>query len=185
MIGADKLKQRREGTGFYNLTCPICGKPFHRKPSRLKNDGGYGLTCSRECSREIRKVSMRGERNHQFGLKGSKNATFINGTIERRNNSLVEKMVYIGEWYLGPSVNGRIPEHKYMVEKHYKHFGDDKFDKIDGWHYLKQGLVIHHIDHNHSNNTLENLCVITKSEHTRLHNLINPRPRNNIGQFIK
>lgn len=92
-------------------------------------------------------------------------------------------MVYVGEWHRD-AVSGRVKQHRYLVEQNHSLFGDDKFDKVGDWFYLKKGFVVHHIDHNHNNNDLTNLQVIPKSEHTRIHNLDNPRPRNLKGQFI-
>lgn len=185
MIGKEKLEQRRQDSSYYNLICPICGKPFHRKPYTIKNASKrYGITCSRECSRKIRQITMSGENNHQYGLKGSRNASFLVGNLSRRNNTLTEVMVYVGDWYRG-AASGRVKEHRYLVEQNHTLFGNEKFDLIDGWYYLKRGYIVHHIDHNHNNNSLSNLSVITKAEHTRLHNLSNPRPRNSKGQFIR
>ncbi len=167
-----------------NLVCPICGKAFHRKPSVIaKAVWKDGICCSLECSREIRKTKYKGESNHQFGLRGKRNPTFIDRKIFRKNNKLTEVMIYVGEWYNGAE-HGRVKEHRYVVELNYLQFGEDKFEEINGWHYLKKGYVVHHLDHNHSNNSLTNLTVLSKAEHTRLHNLANPRKRNSKGQFI-
>ena len=104
----EQLERERQASGYYNLVCPVCGKSFHRKPSTLKKASQkYGITCSRECSRIIRKEAMSGENNHQYGLKGSKNASFLVGKRSRKNNSVNEVMVYVGEWYLGAE-SGRV-----------------------------------------------------------------------------
>ena len=184
-ISKEKLEKKRQDAGYYNMVCPICGKHFHRKPHTLRaNSQRYGFTCSRECSREIRKMAMSGERNHQYGLRGHKNASFLVGDLSKKNNSLQEKMIYVGEWHKH-SESGRVKEHRYLVELNHSLFGDDNFDLIEGWYYLKEGRIVHHIDHNHMNNSIDNLCVVTKAEHTRIHNLANPRPRNDKGQFIR
>ena len=169
-----------------NLICAICGKPFHRKPYHIKRvKGDFGLCCSRECLRELKKEMMRGENNHQYGLKGNKNSTFIDGEISHRNHKLIEIMVYVGDWYVKANNSGRITKHRFLVEKNYELFGLEYFDKIGDWHYLKDGLEVHHIDFNHNNNNLGNLQILTKGEHRRIHNIANPRKRNSKGQFIK
>lgn len=185
MISPDKLEKRRQESGYYNMVCPICGKRFHRKPYKLKTDSQrYGITCSLECSRKVRSFAMSGEKNHQYGLRGRNNASFLVGNRIMKNNSLQEIMIYVGEWHK-KSVNGRVKEHRYIVELNHTRFGDDNFDLIEGWYYLKDGRIVHHIDHNHMNNSIDNLCVVTKAEHIRIHNLANPRPRNDKGQFIR
>lgn len=167
-----------------NLVCPVCGKSFHRKPYTIKiAKWKDGICCSRECSNIIRKTKFKGEANHQYGLRGKLNPTFLDKKCYRRNNHLKDIMIYVGEWHRA-AVAGRVKEHRYLVELNHSVFGDDKFDKEGDWYYLKKGYVVHHLDHNHENNDLSNLAVLRKSEHTRLHNLANPRPRNEKGQFI-
>lgn len=167
-----------------NLICPICGKSFHRKPYTInKAKWKDGICCSRKCSNIIRRTKFKGEANHQYGLRGEKNPTFILGNLSRKNNSLNEVLVYVGDWHKD-AISGRVKQHRYLVEQNHALFGDDKFDKVGDWYYLKKGFVVHHIDHNHNNNDLNNLQVISKSEHTRIHNLDKPRPRNLKGQFI-
>jgi hypothetical protein len=167
-----------------NLVCPICGKSFHRKPYTIKiAKWKDGMCCSRDCTNKLRKIKFKGERNHQYGLKGPKNATFITGNRLRKNNKLNEVMIYVGEWHRA-AINGRVKEHRYLVEQNHTLFGEEKFDKVGGWYYLKKGFEVHHIDHNHNNNSIDNLIVLTKAEHVRLHNIANPRPRNSKGQFI-
>lgn len=169
-----------------NCTCAICGKSFHRKPYHLKRyKGNLGYCCSRKCNVINMQRRMSGKGNHQYGLRGEKNASFKKGNLMSKNNKLVEEMVWVGEWYKKPNTNGRITIHRYLVESNHHLFNPIYFDAIDGWFYLKENLVVHHIDFNHGNNHLENLQILTLQEHTRLHNLATPRPRNEKGQFIK
>ena len=167
-----------------NLICPVCGKAFHRKPYVIKRAKWKdGICCSRKCSNELRKEKYKGDKNHQYGLRGPKNSSFLIGNTKRRNHGVTEIMVYVGEWHK-KSISGRVKEHIFLVEKNHSMFGEEKFDKIEDWYYLKQGYIVHHKDHDHSNNSIDNLAVLTKSEHTTLHNLANPKSRNSKGQFI-
>ena len=167
-----------------NLVCPICGKPFHRKPYAIKiAKWKDGMCCSLACNHELRKIKFKGENNHQYGLRGQKNATFLAGKITKKNHRQRDVLVYVGEWHK-KAINGRLKEHRYLAEKNHAIFGDEKFEKIGDWYYLKEGYIVHHKDHNHNNNSIDNLIVLTKAEHTRLHNLARPRPRNSKGQFI-
>jgi hypothetical protein len=167
-----------------NLICPICGKSFHRKPYIIKKAKWKDyICCSRECNNAARKIMFKGRANHQYGLKGEQNPTFIKGNRPRKNNHLNDVMIYVGEWHRN-AVSGRVKQHRYLAELNHSLFGDDKFDKVGDWYYLKKGYIVHHIDHNHENNDLSNLQVVSKAEHTRIHNLANPRSRNSKGQFI-
>lgn len=156
----------------YNLTCPICGKAFYRKPCYIKKRIWKDeICCSQECSKQIRHIKMSGRGNHQYGLRGHKNASFQKGERNRKNHNLKECMVYVGEWYARPSWCGRVPKHRYMVELNHTRFDGDKFERIGLWYYLKPGYAVHHIDFNHDNNCLDNLQIVTKSEHTKIHNI--------------
>lgn len=171
MIRPETLERKRLESGYYNMTCPICGKRFHRKQCRLKTGSQrYGFTCSLDCSREVRKIAMTGENNHQYGLKGDKNASFIDGDINGKNNTVNDRLVYVGYWYAKKHLNGRVKKHRYIVEKNHECFDNKNFEKIGDWYYLKEGLDVHHIDLNHDNNDLSNLQILTKSEHVTLHN---------------
>lgn len=167
-----------------NLICPICGKRFHRKRSHINRfKGDFGFCCSKKCDTEVRRLRMTGENNHQYGLKGELNASFKDGDSIVKNNSITEVFVYVGNWYKRSHNCGRIPRHRYLVELNYSIFGEENFEFIDGWHYLNKGLSVHHKDCNHSNNSIDNLQVLSKAEHRRLHNLLKPRSRDVRGRF--
>lgn len=54
-------------------------------------------------------------------------------------------------------VNGKsVPEHRYIMEQHIGR-------------KLKHDEQVHHIDGNRLNNTIENLQIMTRAEHARLH----------------
>ena len=155
-----------------NLVCPVCGKSFYRKPCYIKKRIWLDeICCSQECSKHIRRKKMLGQGNHQYGLKGNKNASFIQGDRSRKNCRLTECMVYVGSWYVRPSWCGRVPMHRYLVELNHTKFDASLFEEIGSWHYLKPGYAVHHKDFNHNNNNLDNLAVVTKSEHTTIHNI--------------
>lgn len=169
-----------------NLICAICGKPFHRKPYHMKRcKGEFGLCCSRRCSSILRTKMMSGENNHQYGLRGHLNDGFKEGDIRRKNNKLNEILTYVGCWYEKPNYSGRIPQHRHLVELNHHLFDESFFECINGWYYLKDGLDVHHKDLNHDNNDLDNLQVLPKDEHRRLHCKIRSRKRDAKGQFIK
>lgn len=171
MISEENLRKRRESSGYYNLICPVCGKQFHRKQSYINKRVWNGETCcSSECSKIIRREKMSGEGNHQYGLRGRNNASFLGNSRKRKNQNLQEIMVYVGDWYVKNNWHGRVPEHRYLVELNHDHFDKSKFEKIGQWYYLKDGYHVHHIDFDHNNNSLDNLLIVTRSEHTRIHN---------------
>lgn len=168
------------------LICPVCGKEFYRKLHYFTLvKGKWDLCCSSKCSKVIRSEMTIGERNHQYGLRGSKNASYKGLIIKKKNNTLTESMINVSHWYKKKTNQGRIPIHRFIVEQNHTLFEDIYFEEVDGWFYLIEGFHVHHKDFNHNNNSLGNLEILTKGEHCRLHNLLNPRKRNDKGQFIK
>lgn len=168
-----------------NLTCAVCGKEFHRKPFHIKRyKGDLGYCCSKACITELKRVRMSGKNNHQYGLRGNLNASHKHRDLFIRNNNNIDVFIYVGEWYKKYHNSGRVAEHRYLVELNHSLYPDEYFNEIDGWYYLKDGLHVHHKDCNHRNNLLENLQILSKSEHVRTHNLLSPRNRNSKGRFI-
>lgn len=56
-----------------NTECSYCGIEFYIKPYRLKRV--KNMCCSKECDNNLRKLTMLGENNHQYGLKGNLNSS--------------------------------------------------------------------------------------------------------------
>ncbi len=171
---AGKLHKR--DSSWYNTTCQWCGKPMHLKASHLALRK-HGATCSRECERYYRREWFSGSGNHQYGLKGPLNDSYKNEELSAHNHNCIDKLVYVGGWYKRPNIKGRIEKHRYLVEKNHNLYPSEFFDFDDGWYYLKKGLVVHHKDGNHDNNDLNNLDVLTRGQHTRLHNKLRDRSR--------
>jgi hypothetical protein len=66
--------------------------------------------------------------------------------------------------------SGRVIKHKLIVEENYQKFGEQFFDNVDGFMVLKKEFVVHHKDGNHNNNDISNLEILTRGEHTSIHN---------------
>lgn len=153
-----------------NVVCTQCGKPFHIKQSQIERySRTHGIFCSRKCYSEFKKIAMLGENNHQYGLKGSLNASFKGFEIEHKNHNVVDIYVYKPE-HPYANESGRIVKHRLIVEENYLLFDSNYFDNIDGWIVLKKKYQVHHIDGDHNNNDISNLTILTRSEHTSQHN---------------
>ena len=169
-----------------NVFCSNCGKQFHMKKYRqCRTNRNCGYFCSKKCFNEYKKIWFKGENNHQYGLKGNKNPTFKNYDIKTNNNNYTDYYVYLPNH---PKANkaGRVVKHRLIVELNHNLFPNECFDKVGNFYILKDNLIVHHRDCNHQNNSIENLQVLTKSEHTKIHNILKPRQRDKItGRFIK
>ena len=144
-----------------NAVCPICGKRFHIKPNKLKD--GLVHCCSMDCSKELRRINMSGEKNHQYGLRGPLNDSFRGG---RRINSGGYIIVYAPGNPFRDS-DDYVLEHRLVAEKYL--LNDENSIIINGERFLKPEYVVHHIDGNRQNNDPSNLQVLTRGEHTSLH----------------
>ena len=73
-----------------------------------------------------------------------------------------------------------------LFAKTSEHLKQEEKIEINGKYYLKPELEVHHIDENKLNNSLENLQIMTKPEHKKLHTLKTKIKRDNkTGRFIK
>lgn len=148
--------------------CDVCGKVCQERKSHYdKSEYHY---CSRACFNKHKQITFKGEKNHQFGLRGSLNSSFKNEVTRKKNNSVNERLVYVGEWYQKPTESGRVKEHRFLVELNHDKYPPEFFEKIGDWWYLRDKIEVHHIDFNHNNNELSNLMPMTKGDHVSLHN---------------
>ena len=151
--------QRKED--YFNCICPICNKKFHLKPYRLNKYKEH--YCSRECHRLAKMEYMKGEKNHQYGLRGSKNASW-------KSDKKITHYGYIKIRCLDhpfKDCDGFVFEHRLIAEKYL--LNDENSIEINGKKYLKPEYTVHHIDENKLNNDVNNLKVMTLSEHTSFH----------------
>lgn len=167
-----------------NTKCTNCGIDFHIKESQKKRySRSMGYFCNKKCLTEYRKEWFKGENNHQYNLKGDLNKSFKGKIISKKNNNLIDKRIYVGDTHPYADKNGRILYHRYLVEKNHNLFKDDFFIKIGDYKVLKKKYDVHHIDGNHNNNDINNLSVLTRSEHTTLHNKEKIIIRDNKGRI--
>lgn len=144
-----------------NCTCVICGKKIHRKQSKIdKNNNNY---CSMECHKKAKQEYMKGELNHQYGLKGNLNASWKSD----------EKISYYGYRLIRSldhpfkNVDDFVFEHKLVAEKYL--LNENNSIEVDGKLYLHPDYIVHHKDFDRLNNDVSNLAVMTLAEHTALH----------------
>lgn len=153
-----------------NVDCTYCKKQFYMKKFQLNRyTRTRGIYCSKSCKYNDLKIKMKGDLNHQYGLKGELNSSFKGKEILKKNGNNIDIRIYKPEHPLS-DVNGRVLKHRLLVEENYHQFDADFFFFENGIYYLKKEYDVHHIDNNHNNNDILNLLPVTKSEHTKIHN---------------
>lgn len=145
-----------------NMTCPICGKRFHLKPSKAKVDNNH--YCSRPCHNLAKKEYQKGSGNHQYGLRGPLNPTWKGGT---RLSSYGYKLVQCPDHPFAWKKSGYVFEHRLVAEKYL--LTDENSVTINGKRYLSPDYVVHHINEDKLDNRVENLAVMTELEHQKIH----------------
>lgn len=144
-----------------STTYDICGKKFYRKEFQIKkNNHNY---CSPECHAIAKQNYMRGENNHQYGLKGELNASWKSDEkISHYGYKLIRKIDH-------PFANsdGFVFEHRLVAEKYL--LNNDNSVEINGTLYLHPDYIVHHIDFDRLNNDVSNLYIMKRCEHTKFH----------------
>ena len=144
-----------------NCICEVCGKKFHRKEFQIKkNNHNY---CSPECHAIAKQNYMRGENNHQYGLKGELNASWKSDEkISHYGYKLIRKIDH-------PFANsdGFVFEHRLVAEKYL--LNNDNSVEINGTLYLHPDYIVHNIDFDRLNNDVSNLYIMKRCEHTKFH----------------
>lgn len=151
-----------------NCTCEYCGKEFHLKPYQLNKYKHH--CCSRKCLAHLKEILFSGENNHQYGLRGELNASFKGEEIIKKNNRLFEIMVYCPD-HPYANKNGRVAKHRLLVEENNERYDRKYFEEINGRIVLKRTSQVHHLNGDHSDNRIENLIPVTRSEHRAIHSL--------------
>lgn len=160
-----------------NCQCDVCGKRFHRKPSQIEKSKRH--YCSVACHAAAKALLMRGAGNHQYGLKGSANASWKSDMKETRYGYIAVRCLE----HPFRDKSGFVLEHRLVAEEYL--LTDENSVEIDGRRYLNPDYVVHHKNFDRMDNRPENLAVLSHAEHQRLHLNLNMHGRNEKGQFEK
>ena len=159
------MGKARKSEGFLGV-CSNCGVSFRTKQSHFLKK--KSPACSKECGVAVKSKIMSGIGNHQFGLKGELNSSYVGdirlssfGYVQVR--SLLHPFRDVDDWCF---------YHRLVIEEHLRKEGCvDYLAPVDGYPdlYLSKNFIVHHKDENKLNNKIDNLEVMTLSQHTRLH----------------
>lgn len=120
--------------------CLVCKKEINNFPSRLKK------YCSDTCYWQSLLGKKAWNKNKKAPkLWGENHPNWTGGKTKRKDG-----------YYLNSIEGKRVLDHRMVVEKHLGR-------------KLTSEEIVHHINKNRSDNRIENLAVMTQSEHMRLH----------------
>lgn len=165
-----------------NCECCVCGKKMYMKPHRLRRVKN-GITCSKECDNILKSKYLKGSGNHQYELIGDKNSSFKQGIIYTSAGYALEYCPghpYPHDKYVKGS---RVLQHRLVVERNSELFSNDYFETINDQKVLKPMYDVHHINEIVTDNRIENLMILSRSEHTILHNRERNKLKKSIGVF--
>ena len=146
-----------------NTKCEYCGKDIYVKPSKLKRTKHN--CCSVDCMGKLRKTLYLGKNNPNYNNIQDKVIIHNNGhvyyEVPVENHPFAHKPRNTRQYY---------KEHRYVVEQNYKMFDEKYFVVINGIHYLNPKVDIHHKNGITTDNDINNLEPLTRSEHIKKHN---------------
>jgi hypothetical protein len=136
--------------------CKTCGDVFAPRNTQL--EVGQGLYCSQECSWFGLKGRTLPEEHRKKISVSLKNSDALKAAIKRgpENSCFKFEIIADGYRYITTSENKKIAEHRFVAEA------------VIG-RKLKENEVVHHIDTNKLNNSPENLVVLTRDKHAKIH----------------
>ncbi len=155
------------------VICKICKKDFYAKPSWLQH--GWGKYCSRSCQYEGRKtgkivncyICKKPVYKSGKNLRGSKSKKYFCG---KSCQTKWRNITYIG------SKHGNWKNGDYAYRSILDRNGVTKICKLCR-KKDERVLAVHHIDHNHSNNKLNNLTWLCHNCHFLVHHHVNEREK--------
>ena len=132
-----------------NTTCDVCGKAIYRRPNLLKKN--TTKSCSHTCNRVLYKDELkeRGKRLLNNVMYGDNNPAWKGGVtiFKKKGNYKNVRYVRCPKEYLGMSrKDGYVMEHRLLMAQQVGRL-------------LERVECVHHIDHNPTNNEINNLLL--------------------------
>ncbi len=137
-----------------NTKCDLCERPIYRRPFTLALNAGK--FCSRSCRNKVHKCL--GKRGKNPNLAGANNPAWKGGVTLKRAKGNYKGVKYVRcpmEYLPMGRKDGYIMEHRLVMAQ--------SLGRL-----LTRTEVVHHIDHNPSNNCITNLMLFaTNAEHKK------------------
>jgi len=180
------------------VVCSMCNKEFYRNPSDIKNvlksKGHYlckkcsytrtkmirtDIDESELCKQYLRGLSMLDlAKEYHCSLGTISRRLGCNDVIKRTGSERIRNAIHQGKTVgsmvgsgVGFTVDGKGYYRFTSGVLNGKFIHRIKMEKHIGRKILKSE-VVHHVDENRTNNDIENLQLMTRGEHTTLHNIL-------------
>ncbi len=170
---ACKQKLQDERKARRDRNCLVCGASFRPRAAQLRNGGGK--FCSHKCNG----VAFTGSGNPFFGKQMDDAAKARWRATRDKNESwfVGEKNVrwkggrFVGSqgYVLVKAGDEYVLEHRFVMEQH---IGRPLLDTE----------IVHHINENKQDNRIENLQIMSRAEHNRIHRLLEKQRVTSTGE---
>ena len=140
------------------ITCKECGKVFYDHQCHAHKR----VFCSRACM-ESNKAHKAGK---SYRFTGSSNPMWAGG-ISKHSDGYIYKYAPDHPF----SSNGYVFEHRLAAEDNLRSTDPESvfLVRLGDRKYLRPEISVHHIDGDKTNNSPDNLLVVTNSEHQKIH----------------
>ena len=151
-----KKEKRRILKEEKKKNCMTCGVVFYPRLVQIVN--GHGNYCSVKCFHDGYERKERSKESRKKSSEAIKSSEKFQATIKRglEKPNALEISIRGGYRWIFNSEGKKVAEHKYLIEL------------IIG-RKLTKNEVVHHKDRNKLNNDIDNLQLMTRSEHTKEH----------------
>jgi hypothetical protein len=143
--------------------CPMCSAEYQTYPSRDKKYCSLDCMLAHKKDEAYKKYKCECKNcGREFMPPRPKEGGIYCSYLCRGVDSRKDRIDRNGYWYVsnpthpGANRQGHVPEHHLVVEQ-------------ETGALIQNGFVVHHIDEDKKNNDIDNLQVMTKSEHRALH----------------
>lgn len=142
-----KLKRER--------SCLVCNKKFF--PRKIQIENGGGKFCSMYCLHQSNIGNINSQETKDKRVKSFINSDYNRNRPKGENHPQYMDVIFRDgyRWAINEQGN-KMQEHRLIIEKHIGR-------------KLKSHEIVHHKDRNKVNNELDNLQIMTRSEHAKEH----------------